>query len=163
LYWAAATPRRSDDIAMGILADIQSYDDIETVIRAFYSRLLPDPIIGFFFTDIARIDLQKHIPKIAHFWEFQLFGVRNYRGNVYEVHRELHLKAAMTADHFHRWVFMLHQSVDDLFVGPNAELMKARSTMIADKMAMALASNAPAIEWMPGVQIAEPGGEKASE
>lgn len=139
---------------MTALADIQTYDDIETIIKAFYSRLLPDPIIGFFFTDIARIDLPTHIPKIASFWEFHLFGVRGYRGNVYEVHRDLHVQAAMTADHFHRWVFMLRQSVDELFAGPVAELMKTRAAMIAEKMAAALASNVPDIELMPGVRIA---------
>lgn len=143
-----------------MLTDIRNYDDIETVIRAFYSRLLPDPIIGFFFTDIARIDLPSHIPKIARFWEFQLFGVRHYRGNVYEVHRDLHRQAALTTDHFHRWVFMLHQSVDALFAGPNAELMKTRASMIAEKMAQALAGNATAIELLEGVRIVEPAGGK---
>lgn len=145
------------------MADIQNYDDIENVIRAFYTKLLPDPIIGFFFTDVARIDLPSHIPKIASFWEFQLFGVRNYRGNVYEVHRNLHLQAAMTADHFHRWVFMLRQSVDERFAGPNAELMKTRAAMIAEKMALALASNAPQADVLPGVRIAEPGGSDIAE
>jgi len=138
------------------LTDIGNYQDIEAVIRLFYSRLLPDPIVGFFFTDIARINLPTHIPKIAHFWEFQLFGVRNYRGNVYEVHRDLNARAAFTTDHFHRWVFILHQSIDDLFAGPNAELMKTRAAMIAEKMAPALASNAAGIDLLPGVQIAEP-------
>ena len=142
--------------------DIKNYDDIEVVIRTFYTRLLPDPIIGFFFTDIARIDLPAHIPKIARFWEFQLFGVRNYRGNVYEVHRDLHQQAAMTADHFHRWVFVLHQSIDELFAGPNAELMKTRAAMIAEKMAQALAGNATGIELLEGVRIVEPPGGKSA-
>jgi hemoglobin len=138
--------------------DIQTYDDIEAIIHAFYTRLLPDPIIGFFFTDIAPIDLATHIPKIARFWEFQLFGVRNYRGNVYEVHRDLHVQAPLTADHFHRWVFMLHQSVDALFAGQNADLMKTRAARIAEKMAVALASNASDVDLLPGVQIVEPPG-----
>jgi hemoglobin len=136
--------------------DIGGYDDIETVVRAFYGRLLPDPIVGFFFTDIAGIDLKTHIPKIAEFWNFQLFGVRNYRGNVYEVHRALHGRARLTEDHFHRWLFLLQQSVDALFAGPNAELMKSRAAMIAQKMAAALAANVPAADLVSGVRIAEP-------
>jgi hemoglobin len=143
------------------LTDIRNYDDIEAVIRLFYSRLLPDPIVGFFFTDIARIDLLTHIPKIAHFWEFQLFGVRNYRGNVYEVHRDLNARAAFTTDHFHRWVYMLHRSIDELFAGPNAQLMKTRAAMVAEKMAPALASNAGGIDLLPGVHISEPTKDSA--
>lgn len=145
------------------LPDIETYDDIEAVIQAFYSRLLPDPIIGFFFTAIARIDLPAHIPKIARFWEFQLFGTRNYRGNVYEVHRTLHLQAALTPDHFHRWVFMLRQSVDESFAGPHAELMKTRAALIADKMSQALASNAAQADLLSGVHIAEPDGREFPE
>lgn len=139
------------------LTDITGYDDIERIIAAFYAGLLPDPIIGFFFTDITQLDLATHIPKIARFWDFQLFGNRAYRGNVYEVHRQLHLKARLTQDHFHRWVFMLHAAVDARHAGPVAELMKQRATMIADKMAQALAANAPALAITRGVQIVEPG------
>jgi len=138
------------------LTDITGYADIERVITAFYQALLPDPIIGFFFTDIAQLDLDTHIPKIARFWDFQLFGKRDYRGNVYEVHRQLHLRASMTTDHFHRWVFMLHKAVDARHAGPNAELMKQRAAMIAEKMAQALAANTPALELPAGVHIVDP-------
>lgn len=127
------------------LRDIQTRDDLERIVTAFYQTLLTDPIIGFFFTDIVQLDLEKHIPKITDFWTFQLLGDKTYRGNVFDVHHQLHLKAALTADHFHRWVFLLHQTIDSLYTGPMAEAMKLKAAAIAAKMATAL-NNGNAIQ-----------------
>lgn len=138
------------------LRDIENYDDIFHIVTVFYEQLLADPIIGFFFTDVAKIDLPQHLPKIAGFWAFQLLGDKRYRGNVFEVHRQLHLKAAMNSDHFHRWVFVLIHTIDRLHAGPLAEAMKMKATAIAKKMAHALACGASTLEIMEGVQEYQP-------
>lgn len=135
------------------MRDIQTRDDLQHIITVFYSQLLTDPIIGFFFTDLVQLDLDKHIPKIADFWAFQLLGEKNYQGNVFEVHRQLHLKAALTEDHFHRWIFVLHSTIDKLYAGPVAEAMKLKAAMIAKKMQQALASGSSSIELTEGVRI----------
>jgi hemoglobin len=134
------------------MRDIETNEDLQHIITVFYSQLLTDPIIGFFFTDIVQLDLGKHIPKIANFWAFQLLGEKNYQGNVFEVHRQLHLKAALTDDHFHRWVFMLHSTIDKLYAGPVAEAMKLKAAMIARKMSQALANDSSSIELTEGVR-----------
>jgi hemoglobin len=135
------------------LPDIKTRHDLECIVTRFYETLLLDPIIGFFFTDVVQLDLQKHIPKITDFWAFQLLGDKSYRGNVFGVHQQLHLKAAMTADHFHRWIFLLHQTIDALFAGPHAEAMKLKAAMIAKKMAQALANGITVDDAEPnGVQ-----------
>ena len=113
------------------MRDIETRDDLHHIITVFYLQLLTDPIIGFFFTDIVSLDLEKHIPKIADFWAFQLLGEKNYQGNVFELHRQLHIKAALTEDHFHRWVFILHNTIDNLHSGPLASGMKLKAAMIA--------------------------------
>ncbi|HQQ62591.1 MAG TPA: group III truncated hemoglobin [Pseudomonadales bacterium] len=120
--------------------DIQTRDDLARIVTVFYQTLLTDPIVGFFFTDIVQLDLAQHIPKITDFWAFQLLGDKTYRGNVFAVHHQLHLKAALTADHFHRWVFLLHRTIDSLYTGPTAEAMKLKAAAIAAKMASALAN-----------------------
>ncbi len=133
--------------------DIQTRTDLQHVVTVFYEQLLTDPIIGFFFTDIVQLDLAQHIPKIADFWAFQLLGEKNYHGNVFEVHHRLHLKAALTEDHFHRWLFVLHSTIDRLYAGPVAEAMKLKSTMIARKMAQALANGSSQLDLNDGVQV----------
>jgi hemoglobin len=124
------------------LSDIHARADLERIITAFYQTLLTDPIIGFFFTDVVQLDLERHVPKITDFWALQLLGDKTYRGYVFAVHHQLHLKAALTPDHFHRWVFLLHQTIDSLYTGPQAEAMKLKASAIAAKMATALAHSA---------------------
>jgi hypothetical protein len=51
------------------MPDIETRDDCERLVRAFYGRALADPIIGFIFTDVARLDLEAHVPEITSFWE----------------------------------------------------------------------------------------------
>lgn len=124
-------------------ADIATAADIDRLVAAFYARVLPDPIIGFFFTDIARIDLTAHLPKISAFWQQQLLGNPIYRGPLFEAHRDLHGRAPLSADHFHRWLALFAQTVDELFAGPVADAAKARAQRIATSMQQALANRHP--------------------
>ena len=114
--------------------DITDRKALDMLVTQFYRKATRDPIIGFFFTDISRLDLQHHLPKIASFWEMQLFGVRNYRGNPYQVHKLLNQQAHLSPHHFIHWVYLFQQTVDELFAGPNAEKIKRNAAMIARKM-----------------------------
>ena len=54
--------------------DIESRADCERLVRAFYGRALEDPIIGFIFVDVAKLDLEAHVPRLTSFWETVLLG-----------------------------------------------------------------------------------------
>ena len=41
---------------MSATADLTTPADIDHLVAAFYRKVLRDPIIGFFFTDLAQID-----------------------------------------------------------------------------------------------------------
>jgi len=124
---------------MTALADIATPDDIDRLVEVFYKKLLSDAIIGFFFVDIARIDLDEHLPRISAFWQQQLLGLPGYRGQTFAVHSALHGKAALTDEHFHRWLFLFAQTIDSLFSGPLADAAKLRARTIAGSMQQALA------------------------
>ena len=49
------------------MKDIETRADIEELISIFYEKMLKDPIIGFIFTDIAKIDLEEHLSIICDF------------------------------------------------------------------------------------------------
>jgi hemoglobin len=116
------------------LSDITSAADIDQLVAHFYQQVLSDAIIGFFFTDIARIDLDSHLVTISQFWQRQLLSSGDYKGRPFEVHQHLQQHAELTEHHFHRWLYLFQQSVDTLFTGPRAELAKARATAIARSM-----------------------------
>jgi len=111
--------------------DITDRADCERLVRAFYGRALTDPIIGFIFTDVARLDLEAHVPRIASFWETVLLGARSYSGGAFRPHAELNERVRLRAGHFQRWLALWSETVDELFEGERAELAKAHAQRVA--------------------------------
>jgi hemoglobin len=114
-----------------MLGDIEDRADCERLVRAFYSQALTDPIIGFIFTDVARLDLDAHVPQITSFWETILLGAQSYGGGAFRPHAELNAKVTLRGGHFERWVWLWGTTVDALFAGPRAELAKSHATRVA--------------------------------
>jgi hemoglobin len=113
------------------LPDIEDRADCERLVRAFYERALDDPIIGFLFVDVAKLDLEKHLPVIASFWETILLGAGSYSGGAFAVHANLHARARLQGGHFARWLLLWRTTVDELFAGERAELAKAHAERVA--------------------------------
>ena len=113
------------------LHDIADRNDIQTLVDGFYAKALNDPVIGFLFTEVAKIDLPTHLPKLYNFWEMVLLGGQSYQGSPLIPHFHLHLRHPLERAHFVRWLELFHQTVDEHFAGPVAELAKARAERIA--------------------------------
>jgi hemoglobin len=129
--------------------DIETREDCERLVRAFYGRALEDPIIGFLFTDVAHLDLEAHVPEITSFWETILLGAQTYRGGAFAPHASLHHKAPLRAGHFERWLALWTATVDELFAGPRAELAKAHALRVARAFHGRLAAMPSAAEAGP--------------
>ena len=120
------------------MKDITSGGDIKQLMQSFYGRALGDELIGFFFTEVAPLNMAVHMPLIADFWETVIFGKAAYRGNVLQVHQHIHALHAFEEKHFTRWVTLFQSAVDELFAGNNAELVKQRAASIATVMRIKL-------------------------
>ena len=74
--------------------------------RRFYEEAMDDKEIGFIFRDIAKLDLEEHLPVISDFWENVLLGAGKYNGNPILKHLELHrlTEGGLTKEHFDRWL-----------------------------------------------------------
>lgn len=118
-------------MADAALTDIQTRDDCERLVRAFYGRALTDEVIGFLFTDVAKLDLEGHIPGITSFWETILLGAQSYSGGAFRPHAELNAKVRLRSGHFERWLILWRETVDEEFAGPNAELAKSHALRVA--------------------------------
>jgi hemoglobin len=125
--------------------DITTRDDCERLVRAFYSRAMTDPILGFIFVDVAQLDLEAHVPKITDFWETVLLGAPSYRGGAFRVHADLNAKVPLRAGHFERWLHIWRTTVDELFAGERAQLAKSH----ADRVARAFYQRIEAINGPP--------------
>src|SRR4051794_36388908 len=107
--------------------DIERRADCERLVRAFYGRALEDPGIGWIFVDVARLDLEAHVPVLTSFWETVLLGAGTYRGGAFRPHAALHGRVGLRAGHFARWLALWRETVDALYAGPRAELAKAHA------------------------------------
>ncbi len=135
----------------GRLHDIETREDCERLVRAFYARTLEDPIIGWIFVDVARLDLEAHVPVVASFWETILLGGRTYTGGAFRPHAALHARVGLRAGHFERWLWLWRTTVDEAFAGPRAELAKAHAIRVARAFHRRL-------EAMPSPRDAAPAG-----
>ena len=115
----------------GTRADIETRADLEALLRRFYRAAFADRLIGPYFTEIAGLDLETHLPHITDFWESALLRTGSYRRNAFAPHAALHERRPMTAEHFGRWVQIWTATVDGLHTGPVAERAKAQGERIA--------------------------------
>ena len=117
--------------------DIESRTDIDLLVRVFYERTLADEVIGYIFTDVAKLDLEQHLPIIGDFWETMLFQSGNYARhgrNPLEVHKVLHSLSPLKPEQFERWFKIFFRCVDEEFAGERAEFLKMRALSIAQRM-----------------------------
>ena len=114
--------------------DIETRDDLEILLSKFYSKLLSDNTISYIFTDIAKIDLESHLPKIIDFWNLSLFGKGDYSNNVMKIHLDLNGEEKLNEKHFKTWLNHFYDTVDANFSGKNAEIIKTKALSIATVM-----------------------------
>lgn len=111
--------------------DIQTRADIERLVDLFYGDAMEDPLIGYIFTDVAHLDMEKHRPVITDFWETLLLDAQSYGGGAFGVHYALHRKSPFSPGHFSRWLRLWERSVNELFEGPVAIQAVAHGQRIA--------------------------------
>lgn len=111
--------------------DLQDRHDVTALVGEFYRRAFADPLIGRIFTDVAKMDLDHHMPIMCDFWETVLFNAGLYRRNALQVHLALNARHPLLPEHFARWLQLWVRTVDDLFRGEKAELAKLQAERIA--------------------------------
>ncbi|MBS1574964.1 MAG: group III truncated hemoglobin [Bacteroidetes bacterium] len=116
--------------------DIESAVDIRNLVELFYDKVKQDPLLSPFFTQYIRVNWEKHLPVMTSFWENAVFYNGTYVGNPIQTHRRLNQLFPMTADHFNQWLFLFTSSVNELFEGEKAELIKQKAFSIATIMKM---------------------------
>jgi hemoglobin len=114
--------------------DLGTEQDIQLLVDTFYGKAMSDPLIGFIFTDVAKISLEHHMPVMYSFWGSMLLGTDNYRSNPMVKHMDLNKKTPLLPEHFKRWLEMWEETVNELFAGPMAVQTITRARNIASVM-----------------------------
>lgn len=114
--------------------DIKNREDLLLLVTEFYKKLLADQSISYLFTDVAKIDLDHHLPVLVDFWDSILFQSNTYQKNAMRPHIVLHQQSPLQKNHFDTWLHYFIQTVDTLFEGEKAFLAKERARSIATVM-----------------------------
>jgi hemoglobin len=114
--------------------DIETRDDIEWIVRTFYSTCFEDELLGPVFTDVAQMDLEDHMPIMCDFWETLLLDADKYSRNAFRPHVGLNRKLPLEARHFNRWIELWAATIDSRFEGPIAQFAKHRAWRMGSSM-----------------------------
>jgi len=114
--------------------DIKDRADIQVLVDTFYEKVRADETIGYLFNEVAKVNWEQHLPRMYDFWENILFQTGGFKGNPMTAHVQLHQQSPLNKAHFDRWQQLFMATVDELFEGDNAELIKQRARSIATMM-----------------------------
>ena len=114
--------------------EIENEKDIQFLITAFYKKAIADETIGYFFTDIIKINWSTHLPIICSFWYSVLLGTTSYKGNPMLKHIELNKKAALHKEHFNQWIKLWEETINEFFSGKKADEAKKKALGLSQLM-----------------------------
>ena len=108
-------------------------ENIELLVRRFYSEVLKDTTLAPFFIEILGDDIhnekwEEHLMLLTEFWKFVALGYDEYKGNPLQPHL---LIEGLSRDAFKSWLKLFHQTVDSLYTPSTGEYFKQKSTDIA--------------------------------
>lgn len=121
-------PLTDDDLANR--GDIATRVDVELLVRSFYRYAAMDELLGPIFRE-ADVNWDDHIATLTDFWSWQLLGEPGYTGHPLRAHEPVHARTPFAAAHYERWLDLFVSTVDEYFVGDNAERAKHRATKMA--------------------------------
>lgn len=111
--------------------DLDSKVEIDELMMRFYNDVSQDELLGHVFNDVAHVNWDDHIPRIAEFWSKMLFGTDGYEGNPLEEHKKIHVIEPFTHEHFRQWLEIFQEAVDEGWTGPYAQEIKRKALKIA--------------------------------
>jgi hemoglobin len=115
--------------------DIRTREDIDSLVRAFYGRVVADPLIGRLFTQAVDIDWPGHLRIMTDFWESSLLTPGVYRRNALRPHRALHTVSPLRQEHFDRWLSLWTATVRRMYAGPVADRAVTKAYTVAQALA----------------------------
>jgi hemoglobin len=119
--------------------DILNQEDLHLLVDEFYKKLLADHKISYIFTDIVKIKIEEHLPILVTFWSQAILGTGGYTNNLTDIHLNINKIEKLTPELFKIWLHHFFTTVDENFMGQNAEKIKTQALNIATVMQIKIA------------------------
>lgn len=113
------------------MKDIQNQEDLYLLVDEFYKKLLSDDKISYIFTDVVKIKIQEHLPILVTFWSQAILGTGGYTNNLTQIHLDIDKQEHLTPELFKIWINHFFTTVDENFVGENAEKIKTQALSLS--------------------------------
>lgn len=110
--------------------DIQTEEDITTLVHQFYGKVRKDALLGPIFEKVIKDNWDHHLGVICDFWSTLLLYSGRYLGDPMSKHMAMPIKK----EHFDTWLMLFTATVDEYFTGPTADAAKQRARHIANIM-----------------------------
>lgn len=114
--------------------DISTREDIELLVDTFYTKVRSDETIGYFFTKIAAVAWEDHIPIMYDFWSSILINEGQYKGGLIMKHILLDKKSKLEQQHLDKWKELFFETLDELFEGETVDEAKRRAETMGQLM-----------------------------
>ena len=112
--------------------DIETSEDVALLVNSFYDKVQKDDVIGYFFSEVAKVNWDEHLPHMIQFWETVLLGKATFEGWPMRTHLVLSQKERLMPNHFERWMELWFGIVDNNFEGEIATEAKNRAKIMRD-------------------------------
>lgn len=112
------------------MKEIKQRSDIEFIVDAFYKKVIADGLLGPLFSDIFKLDFEKHKPIMCDFWETTLLENFVYQGNPLFKHLALEKFTPLKEEYFTRWIYLWESTINKDFNGDKAEMAIQRAKVM---------------------------------
>lgn len=123
---------------------LQNRDDINILVKSFYSKIRQNNLLGPIFNKhITENEWPLHLEKLTDFWETNLLGKPVFKGNPTLKHIlvDANLNYKIEQQHFTTWVNIWIETIDELFVGELADQAKLAAKRMASNQFLAISHN----------------------
>lgn len=112
--------------------EIESRADVALLVNTFYGKVRAHEALGPIFNGVIH-DWPTHLDKLTDFWETSLLYVTSYKGNPLKAHLDVdrQFNNSIEQAHFDSWLELWFETLDELFIGKNAEMAKTRASVMA--------------------------------
>ncbi|MBM1106869.1 group III truncated hemoglobin [Aurantibacter crassamenti] len=123
-------------------SEITNKSEVFQLVDTFYNKVRADELIGPIFNGIIN-DWDHHLEHLTTFWSNQLFIERGtYKGDPISAHIKVDdfAKNQINEQHFGRWLNLWVQTIDELFEGDNAFILKNRARKMSTHIHLSIFS-----------------------
>lgn len=121
------------------MKDIKTQDDLYLLVDELYKKLLSDESISYVFTDVVKIKIEEHLPILVTFWSQVILGTGGYSNNLTQIHLDVNAKSHLSPALFKIWITHFDNTVNENFVGENAEKIKTQALNLATVLQIKIA------------------------